>query len=92
MKWIALIVIVSVIALAVIIWKLIERYKSRQAEQLEHLRKLWVLGDSQLAVTVRALRTIRDLQGDSAFDAQMALDEIERLKDEHYNPLPLKRM
>lgn len=85
MKWIAIIVVVGIIALAVILGLLIQRLKNRQAEELKHLQGQLGLTQNQLAVSRTALRTIRDLQGDSSFDAQMALDENDRLLQEYYD-------
>lgn len=85
MRFIAIITVVAIIAVTIIIGLLIQRLKNRQAEELEGKRKRLELANDQLGVAKETLRTIRDLQGDSSFDAAMALDKINQLNDEFYD-------
>jgi len=84
MRAIAAISIVGIIAVAVVIVMGINRWKSRQAEELEFQRGLKNLYIGQVNVATDALKMIRDLNGDSSFDAQVALDKIEQLREKHY--------
>lgn len=85
MRFIAIISVFAIIAVTVIIVVLISRLKSRQSEELANKQGRLTVAEEQVRVARQALRTIRDLQGDSAFDAQMALDQIDKLRDEYYN-------
>lgn len=84
MKWIAIIVVVAIIVVGILIGLGIQRIKNRTAEELEHVRGLKNLYVDQINVATKELRTIRDLGGDSALAASVALDDIDRLREKHY--------
>jgi hypothetical protein len=83
-RYLAPIIIVGIIALAGLIAYLIHVFRTRDSAKVKLLKEQLALVGEQVAVTTRTLRTIRDLNGDSSFDAQMALDEVERLAN-NYN-------
>ena len=85
MRYIAVIAVVAIIAVAVIIGLLIQRLKNRQTEELNAVRQQLKLAQDQLGIAMPTLRTIRDLQGDSAIDAMAALESIESFRDKYYN-------
>lgn len=84
MRFIAIITVVAIIAVTVIIGLLIQRLKNRQSEELDNVRGRMTLAQDQLGVAKDTLRTICDLQGDSSFDAAMAIDKINQLNDDFY--------
>ena len=85
MRYIAIIVVVAIIAIVVIFALLIQRLKNRQAEELVQQAGRLDLAQSQLAIANTTLRTIRDLRGDSAVDADIAIEQIDRLRTEYYD-------
>ena len=84
MRFIAAIVIVAIIVVGVLIGLGIQRLKTRQGEELQFQRDEKDLALAQLKVAKEELRTIRDIRGESSLNATLALEEIDRLRDEHY--------
>jgi len=91
MRFIATIAVAAIIALVAVIAIVSKRISDRKAEELEFQRGEKDLALSQLRVAKEELKTIRDTRGESALGATLALEEIDRLRDEHYETKGLQR-
>lgn len=80
MRFVAIIAVVAIIALAIVLTSVINGWRRGATERLRIAVEQRNLARNQLDVAKAELRVIVDLSDESSLPAQLALEEIERLQ------------